>query len=375
MKFNIAAEELKEVVTALQGTASLASEESLAVASYLFEIDPSADGQRFRVVSNNNVQQHVRAINMQGVENAKNFVLGAQTLVNICANLPGDTEISFVVDEKTCVITSPLAKYTLQRNAAPQDFAMQLESNPEKAMKISQSNLKFLFEQTVFSAAKGDVRDYLNGVLIEANKKRIVAVATNGHRLATCELKNDTLGVAEDLTAVVPMKFAEEMVKVLEYNDNIVEVFFGESAVEARTGEYSLATKLLESRYPDWRKVIPKGHKWQLEMTKEDLVQAINRAMAIADAPDEIIVLSSDKKKLLLSVKNPVTNDEGVANLNAKSDGKAFEISFNAKYLSEAVTVAESDTIVMEMEDPTTAIKLYGKGSKESIFIIMPVKK
>ena len=187
-------------------------------------------------------------------------------------------------------------------------------------------------------------------------------------------MKSDSPGVENEMKVVLPNKFVEELLKLLEHSDEKIDFYFGDRSAKVETKQFSLSSVLHEGKYPDWRKVVPEGNNNKVEVKKEDFVHGLARAMAISTDQQEAITLFNEDGDLHLKTKNSITNDEANAKVPLAKKADEFKIAFNAKYLSDAVNKVDSDTVVFEIKDSTTAIKMYGDSAKETTFIIMPMK-
>lgn len=384
MKFTTTVERLKDLAMPLAGTvAAHGPGEKSYYSLFLFEFSDAG----LRLVAGNGMQQQDRHTKLSKVDQPKNFTLLARSVMNICSNLPDKAEITFEMSGNKCMVNGERVDYKLDTSMPADDFPKMEPIAPENALKIKEKDLKFLFDQTLFSSGKNDARAYLNSVMLAADGKSVLCVATDGHRLAKCEMKNNTLGTDKPLSAILPNRFVEEVTRLLGGPDgedgegdggrsgnDEVELALGEKHIDIKNERFCLSSNLLEAQYPDWQSVIPKGHKWRLEIDREGLLQNIQRVMAIADNVEDAVSMSFKDNTLFFATSNRLTTEEARAGVDAKSEGDAFELSFNAKYLVDAVTAADADTIVAEMTDPATAAKLYGKNAKESLFLIMPVK-
>ncbi len=93
-------------------------------------------------------------------------------------------EISQVGDRVT--VKAGRSRFTLSTLRAA-DFPTVEEIGAKQTLRLNRADLRRLVEKTHFSMAQQDVRYYLNGLLLETEKKRLRAVATDGHRLALSE--------------------------------------------------------------------------------------------------------------------------------------------------------------------------------------------
>lgn len=374
MKFIIAAHKLKPLVSDLFGTSGEATPLVDGVNSpplFLFE----CAGNILTIFAADGIQQQHRSIEASGkIESPQSFTLLAKSLAGICTNLEDDTDIQVEIKDGKGTLSAGYAEYKLDAATEGAKFNKMEANAPEKTIKIVEKHIKHILEQTRFATAQNDARPYLNGVLFEANPQCIRCVATDGHRLAKCELKNETFKGDETLKAILPNKTIDEMIRMLEHGDSVAEVVIGDKHIDIKTERFALSSNLLEMQYPDWESVIPEGHTLRLEVDKSGLQAGIQRAMAIAESPEDAISLECKGDKVFLTHRNARTNEEASANTGVKVKGDPFVISFNAKYLADVAMACASDTLVMDLADPSKAAKFYDKKAPESLFLIMPIK-
>ena len=112
-----------------------------------------------------------------------------------------------------------------------------------------------LLNQTHFSMAQQDVRYYLNGMLLETDGNLLRAVATDGHRLALCEIAMPAKAKTNQ-QVIVPRKGVLELQRILG-NDGTVNVSIGSNHVRVQIGEIRFTSKLIDGRFPEYGRVIP----------------------------------------------------------------------------------------------------------------------
>lgn len=344
---------------------------------FLFEPGESKDD--LIVCAFNGMQERTISVPLDSADHFEgSFLISMKRLSNICSRLPGDMEVSFVVDGDRCYIKSKKAEYDLV-TTTEHEFSKMEEISKERKIEITETNIKFIFNQTAFAMAKNDPRAYLEGVLLFAEKNSLTGVATNGHRLAMCKMENVVMENIdqenkEGMQAILPRAFIEDVEKKLEYTDKIAEIFISDKGAGIKTDNFQLKTHVVDGKYPDWKKVIPEGCNWSLEINKEEFLNGIHRAMAVCDLADDPLCIKLEDKQVLFLAKNASTSEEARAIVDARSKGSCFEVGLNASYLTEAVNTVEAEDIVLEMIDSTTAVKIHGKNAKESLFLIMPIK-
>ena len=371
MRFKTTSGELSDIVVSLSGTSAVSADSDLTISSLLFE-PLSDDGSEFRVWAANGSQQQIRNMAFSDTESPSSFLLSAQRIVKICSKLPRADALVFNVNEERCLISSEHSEYNLPSNTEVDLFPKMEDDDAESSVKVAEKHLNFIFNQIVVSMGRNDPRYYLNGVFLSVKKGVIIGVATNGHRLAKCEMNIEDKDV--EFQTILPGKFVEDVCKLLEFSDSLAEIRYHERNVNLVTDRFNLATNTIEGKYPEWEKVIPKEFEWQLEIGKEDLLNGVQRAMVVADKPESPVAISNKDDYIEVFVKNPHTNEEGRAKIKGKSEGGGFQIGVNGGYLIDAVNIIDADDVVLEMKDSESAVKLYGKDTQQSLFLIMPIK-
>lgn len=156
------------------------------------------------------------------------------------------------------------------------DFPNLDDWQSEVEFTLPQATMKRLIEATQFSMAHQDVRYYLNGMLFETEGEELRTVATDGHRLAVCSMP-----IGQSLpshSVIVPRKGVIELMRMLDGGDNPLRVQIGSNNIRAHVGDFIFTSKLVDGRFPDYRRVLPKNPDKHLEAGCDLLKQAFARA-------------------------------------------------------------------------------------------------
>ena len=127
----------------------------------------------------------------------------------------------------------------------------------EQSFSLPQASLRHIIDRSSFAMAQQDVRYYLNGMLMEVTADSLRAVATDGHRLATCV--TEVSGLAETRQIILPRKGVLEMAKLLTDPEASVSLSLSANHLRAQTEEFTFTSKLVDGKFPDYSRVIPKG--------------------------------------------------------------------------------------------------------------------
>src|SRR5690606_10204922 len=163
------------------------------------------------------------------------------------------------------------------------DFPTVEEGTGSLTFSLAQSKLRRLIERTSFAMAQQDVRYYLNGMLLEVNAGVLRAVATDGHRLAMCSLE---AGIAhtDRHQVIVPRKGILELARLLTEQDAEVSVVLGQHHIRATTGEFTFTSKLVDGKFPDYERVLPRGGDKLVVGDRQGLREAFSRTAILSNA-------------------------------------------------------------------------------------------
>lgn len=305
----------------------------------------------------------------------------ADKFFGICKALP-ENVINISVSDNRCLITSGKSKYSLSTLPA-QDYPSIGEPRSDKVVKVGRDTLYSLIKHTRFAMAIQDVRHYLTGLLIEIEGDKLTAVATDGHRLAVAY---QTLDEAYDETKVIiPNKAVGGLDKLLtdllKSNDEngevvslgldeeflTVNVSFGQMAV-------SLTARLIEGKFPDYRRVLPKDNDKVAIFNKDSMVEVLRRVAVVNTKDSPGVLLNFERAEVLDVVSTNREQDEAREELSVNYTGEPIEISFNEAYLRAVLNVLDGD-IRLEMNHPTSPTLIHQVGDESNHqYVVMPMR-
>ena len=254
----------------------------------------------------------------------------------------------------------------------PADFPPVPDFEGAADFEVTASQLKQLISQTLFAVAKESTRYAFNGVLLNVKSKKLIMVGTDGRRLA--HAKGDLASVGEgdkdSLKAIIPQKTLQMIEKLLTDGDDKVAVQIRENQAIFHTAAATLTSNLVEGQYPPYEDVIPKDTDKRMSAGTADLLSAVKRASLLVTEDTKGVRFAFSKKGLVLTSRSPEAG-ESTINFACKFDGADVEIGFNPTFLIEALKVADSDEISIEMTMPNRPGLL--KSGSNFMYVIMPV--
>ena len=243
--------------------------------------------------------------------------------------------------------------------------------------EIELDNSKFLklLNKTRISISNDDTRHYLNGIflhLTEANGRNfLTGVATDSHRLSSSSLEITNL---ENFSSIIlPRKTVFQLCTLLSEIPEKLKMQINENKIKFSFGKVKLISKVIDGKFPDYKKVVPLDNKKVLEVSSKEFVDSIERVTSVSLDRKEGVKLNISKNDVQLSV-NSANSGEGNEKINAKFNSENINISFNSKYLLDIASEIEDKNIRMNFKDSISPVLIEDVSDRNSYYVIMPMK-
>src|ERR1041384_6276196 len=236
------------------------------------------------------------------VQQPGDVTVPGRKLLDIFRALPEKTAVTVATDGERVSIKAGKSRFTLSTLPAT-EFPVVDEINAQQTLTLSQGDFRRLIDKTHFSMAQQDVRYYLNGLLLETERKRLRAVATDGHRLALSEA--DLIGAAtRDEQLIVPRKGVLELSRLLD-GDGEVQLALGANHIRVHLDGIWLTSKLIDGRFPEYGRVVPNQPKNVLKADRNLLRQALQRTAILSNEKYRGVRLELSPNSVVLQANNP----------------------------------------------------------------------
>jgi len=255
------------------------------------------------------------------------------------------------------------------------DFPLLEEDNNQKSFEISSQKLLKLLNKTKISISSDETRHYLNGIYLHKttleNKSFLCGVATDSHRLSSSSIEIDQSIQIESI--ILPKKTIFQLISLLEQSNKSIEISNNKSKIKFKMDSGVLISKVIDGRFPDYNKVIPKDNNKVLEIKLNEFKNSIERVTTVSADRKEGLKMSISKDFVQLSVNNPNTG-EGVESISAKFNSNDLNISFNSRYLTDIASQIENEFIVINLKDASSPVLINDFSDKNSFYVVMPMK-
>lgn len=295
----------------------------------------------------------------------------AKKFVDIVRGLPEGCDITFAVDGTKVIIRAGRGRYTLSSLSAS-DYPNLEDWQGEVEFEISSRDLKRLIDSTQFSMAQQDVRYYLNGMSLETEGDIVRTVATDGHRLALCKFVFDGANLPAR-QVIIPRKGVLEISRLINEEDKRIKVQLGSNHIRIFSNEYIFTSKLVDGRFPDYRRVLPKDSNKLVIAEKSVLKEAFSRAAILSNEKFRGVRLNLSPSELKITANNP-EQEEAEEILDVVYQGELLEIGFNVAYLLDVFNAISSDNIKLSMSDSNSSVLIEGDSDSHALYVIMPMR-
>jgi DNA polymerase-3 subunit beta len=304
---------------------------------------------------------------------AGDVTIPARKIVDICRALPEGAQVNLVFDQEKdrVLVHSGRSRFTLA-TLPVSDFPSLDEFASQFTFEIPQQILKRLIDKTHFAMAQQDVRYYLNGLLLEINKNAVRCVATDGHRLALCS-HDCEVQPSQVIQVIVPRKGIMELAKLLDDTDEPAKIQVGGNHIKVTLANFIFTSKLIDGRFPDYERVIPKNSDKQVIADREGLRQALARTSILSNEKYRGVRLRLSKGLLQAQANNPEM-EEAEEEIEVNYGGGELEIGFNVSYLLDALGAVSTQQIHLYLGDANSSCVIRPEQEQGCTYVIMPMR-
>ena len=299
--------------------------------------------------------------------------VGARKLQDILRSLPDSSEVSLNLEEKRLQVKAGKSRFNLQTLPAEDFPRMALAEGDIQKIVVTQKQFRRLLAQTQFAMAAQDVRYYLNGLLILAEGNELRTVATDGHRLAyaSMQLENDTDLPRQEM--ILPRKTVLELSRLLADNDEPLQIELTSNQIRFQFGNINLVSKLINGKFPDYKRVIPATLKNFVTLNRATLLQSMVRAAILTNEKFRGVRLVLTPGSLKIMAAN-AEQEEAQEEIEVEYTGDAIDVGFNVGYLLDVLNNSSAESIEWGFNDANSSSLLTVPGNERFKYVVMPMR-
>jgi len=298
--------------------------------------------------------------------------VGARKLIDILRALPADQVVSLSTAQNKLTLQGGKSRFTLQTLPAD-DFPLVNESVEfGPTFSVPQKTLRNLVNQVHFAMAVHDIRYYLNGILFIAEGRTLTLVATDGHRLALGQAQL-AAEVPSKQEVILPRKTVLELQRLLRDEETPIEMRFASNQAKFSFSGMEFVTKLVEGKFPDYNRVIPKNHKNALVLGRAPLLASLQRAAILTSEKFKGVRINLEPGLLRIASSN-AEQEEAKEELEVDYDGDAIDIGFNVTYLIDVLANMSQEMVKLELQDSSASVLMSVPGKTGFKYVVMPMR-
>lgn len=308
---------------------------------------------------------------LAGDEGDFTTTVGARKLIDILRSMPSDQTVSLESAQNKLILKGGKSRFTLQTMPAEDFPLVQDAANFGPSFSVPQKTLKLLLNQVSFAMAVHDIRYYLNGILFVAEGKQLSLIATDGHRLAFSSATLDVEVPKQEV--ILPRKTVLEMQRLLSDKEGAIEMQFAGNQAKFSFDGMEFVTKLVEGKFPDYNRVIPRNHKNIIVLGRQALLASLQRTAILTSEKFKGVRLNIEPGTLRIASNN-AEQEEAVDELDIDYDGEPIEIGFNVTYLIDALANMSQDMVKIELADSNSSALLTIPDDAAFKYVVMPMR-
>jgi len=302
--------------------------------------------------------------------------VGARKLIDILRSMPADQTVSLTANASKLTLQGGKSRFTLQTLPADDFPLVQEAADFGPVFAVPQKTLKSLINQVHFAMAVHDIRYYLNGILFVAEGKSLTLVATDGHRLALAQATLDTDIPKQEV--ILPRKTVLELMRLLkdgkgESEEAPIEMRFAGNQAKFSFSGMEFVTKLVEGKFPDYNRVIPKSHKFNVTLGRTTLLASLQRAAILTSEKFKAVRLSFEPGLLSIASSN-AEQEEAKEEIEIDYGGDVIETGFNVTYLMDALQNMSQDMVSIDLNDSAASALITIPEQTGFKYVVMPMR-
>ena len=297
--------------------------------------------------------------------------VAARKLQDILRSLPDSAEVSLDLDDRRLQLKAGKSRFNLQTLPAEDFPRMTVAEGQSTKFVLTRAQMKRLISLVQYGMAQQDIRYYLNGLLLVAKGSELFVVATDGHRLAyASETMPEPLIPIE---VILPRKTVLELARQLADSDDPLEIILTPTQARFRFANVELVSKLIDGKFPDYERVIPRNHPKIITLNRQLLLQSLHRAAILTNEKFRGVrlVLAPDSLKIISSNAD---QEEAQEELEISYAAEPLDIGFNVTYLVDVLNNVSTDTIELRLADANSSALIQLPNNEQFKYVVMPMR-
>lgn len=310
---------------------------------------------------------------LDNVEKNGNTVIQGKYILEIIRKLEGRVINIELLDNIKVLISCGNSEFNLNCMDAEEFPNLNLEEKKDPLV-IKKFDFKELINKTSFAVSTQETRPILTGINFKISSNKLECISTDSYRLAK---KNITLNnnVSEETSVVIPGKNLIELTKILEDDDDNIEMHIFNNKVLFKFDNTLFQTRVLSGTFPDVNRLIPESFELEVKANENEFYNVIDRAALLTSEKDKNIVkFEIESNELIVSSNSPEIGKVEEKMEISKNNTNNIKIAFSSKFMMDALRTIESENVVLCFNNDVKPIIIKDEKDDDLLQLILPIK-
>jgi DNA polymerase III subunit beta len=305
-------------------------------------------------------------------EGESSFTVSARKLIDITRSLSEGTHIDLDLNDDVLRIKAGKSRFSLQ--TLPAENFPRLKSSEGQGifLKLPAEKLHKLLVRAQYAMAVQDIRYYLNGMLFQLQGDTLTVAATDGHRLAVdaVKLEQEALQAVE---VILPRKTVNELIKLLNDEEGDIELEVTANQAVVRHSNFELRSKVVDGKFPDYQRVVPKGYEKYFDINRQRLHQSLTRASILLTDKLRGVRMAVTEGSLRIACSNNEQED-AQEELEIEYGFDPIDIGFNVQYVQDVLSNLDCETVRCLLGDANSSMLITVPDDDNFRYVVMPMR-
>ncbi len=284
-----------------------------------------------------------------------------------------DNKIELSVENNTLNLKSEKYKAKIKGIAA-NEFPLIPEIKEKVAASFSPSKFKEAITQVLIAPSYDETKPVLAGVYLKLSKKEARFAATDSFRLAEKVITFEKEEERAEKTVVIPARTLSEVSRIIALiQPSQAQIAISSNQILFTLDDVEIISRLIEGSFPEYEAIIPKSTETQTVISTSEFQNTLKIANLFAKETGSNIKLEIKKSEILVSAVSSLLG-ENTSKLKAETEGPEVEITFNAKFILDALSVISAPKITLSVTGKLNPGLIKPFGQKDYLYLIMPLQ-
>ena len=346
MRFNVSGKALQTQLQAVSKVISSKNAMSI-LDNFLFRIE----GETLHIIGSDQENVMEATVEIMDVEGEGEIAVLAKRLLEIVKEI-SNQPLKFYINETTkeIDITFQNGHFNFTGIDAAEYPRRKPQEEDQVTMRLPGSIVVDGIEGTLFAASTDMIRPIMTGIYWDIEPAKITFVSSDTHKLVRYEINSVAPGLTDNF--ILPAKPAGILKNLINKEEGEVEIIKDEKSATFNFGTYSLSTRLIKGKYPDYKRVLPQGSPFQLIVNRESLLNAVRRVALFASKASQLVKFNISMTQILMGAQDLDYATSAEERVECDYKGNDMTIGFNSEYMLEVLANIKGDDVKIELSDP-----------------------